>query len=246
MGVYDISERQHVQLQRRRDDFFSLMAYLREQDLFFSLNHMFSGLTGQRTLADYELFELHFPAVETRNGQLLASLNEAAAEYAERLAMAAVAGSDAHSLSSLGSTSTEVLRARDVREFLIGLRHGRGMACGESGGYGKLTRAVFEIAGAMMQERKWTLAISPVAVFIPLVTLTCWLREIAFGQRWILRTGNPLRQTTIVARALGLPRRDSSRCSALVSRDNKSNVEAILDAADTACPRHERSGMVST
>ena len=91
MGVYNITERQHIQLQRRRNDFFSLMAYLREQDLFFSLNHMFSGLTGQRTLADYELFELHFPAVETRNGQLLASLNEAAAAYAERLAMAPVA-----------------------------------------------------------------------------------------------------------------------------------------------------------
>src|SRR6267378_1508450 len=49
MGVYDITERHHIELQRRRDDFFSLMAYLREQDLFFSVNHAFSGLTGART-----------------------------------------------------------------------------------------------------------------------------------------------------------------------------------------------------
>ncbi|HEY6392259.1 MAG TPA: PHP-associated domain-containing protein [Bryobacteraceae bacterium] len=184
MGVYDITERQHVELQRRRDDFFSLMAYLREQDLFFSLNHMYSGLTGRRTSTDFDLFEYHFPAVETRNGQLLGSLNAAAAAYAERLAIAPVAGSDAHSLSSLGSTSTEVRAARDAHEFLTGLRCGRGVACGESGGYRKLTRAVFEIAGAMMTERKWPLALSPLALFIPLVTLGCWLREIAFGQQW--------------------------------------------------------------
>jgi len=190
MGVYDITERQHFELQRRRNDFFSLMAYLHEEDLFFSLNHMYSGLTGRRTLTDFELFTNHFPAVETRNGQLLAGLNGAAAAYAERLAMAPVAGSDAHSISSVGSTCTEVRAARDAREFLMGLRYGRGMACGESGGYRKLTRAVFEIAGAMMTERKWTLALSPLALFIPLVTLGCWLREIAFGQHWILRTGS--------------------------------------------------------
>jgi len=184
MGVYDITEKQHMELQQRRIDFFSLMAYLREQDLFFSLNHMYSGLTGRRTVADFELFKFHFPAVETRNGQLIASLNEAAAAYAERLAVAPVAGSDAHSLSSLGSTSTEVRAARDAQEFLTGLRYGRGVAVGESGGYRKLTRAVFEIAGAMMLERKWALALSPIAVFIPLATLGCWLREIAFGQRW--------------------------------------------------------------
>jgi len=42
----------------------------------------------------------------------------------------------------------------------------------------------------MMVERKWTLALSPLALFIPLVTLGCWLREIAFGQHWTLRTGS--------------------------------------------------------
>src|SRR5260370_18820839 len=104
MGVYDITERQHMDLQRRRNDFFSLMAYLREEDLFFSLNHMYSGLTGRRTLPDFELFTNHFPAVETRNGQLLASLNEAAAPYAARLAIAPVAGSDGHSISCGGRT----------------------------------------------------------------------------------------------------------------------------------------------
>src|SRR5260370_8627279 len=109
MGVYDITERQHIELQRRRNDFFSLMAYLREEDLFFSLNHMYSGLTGRRTLTDFELFTNHFPAVETRNGQLLASLNEAAGAHPDGLLMSPEGGADGHIQSSAGTTPCALL-----------------------------------------------------------------------------------------------------------------------------------------
>src|SRR5205823_3707518 len=36
IGVYDLTERQHVEIQRRRDDLFSLLAYLTEKRLLFS------------------------------------------------------------------------------------------------------------------------------------------------------------------------------------------------------------------
>src|ERR1700687_2799551 len=78
MGVYDIQERHHLELQRRRDDLPSLLSCLREQALFFSINHVFSGLTGRRTDSDFELFGECFPAVETLNGQMLPPCNEAA------------------------------------------------------------------------------------------------------------------------------------------------------------------------
>src|SRR5262245_58859592 len=52
VGVYDITERDHVELQRRREDFEALSAWLRERNLFFTANHVFSSLTGQRSLAD--------------------------------------------------------------------------------------------------------------------------------------------------------------------------------------------------
>src|SRR5580704_10572134 len=45
VGVYDIDEGQHIEVQRRRHDLFSLVAYLNEQGLFYSANHVFSGLT---------------------------------------------------------------------------------------------------------------------------------------------------------------------------------------------------------
>src|SRR5271168_1640585 len=62
MGVYGIEERDHIELQRRRDDMPSLLAYLDEQRLLFSINHVFSGLTGARKMDDFETFAARFPA----------------------------------------------------------------------------------------------------------------------------------------------------------------------------------------
>src|SRR5579864_2157797 len=118
LGVYDISERDHAEVQRRREDVASLVAYLEERGLFFSINHVFSGLTGRRTDADFTLFQEFFPGVETQNGQLLAPCNRAAQELAARWGKAAVGGSDAHTLSSLGQTFTKVPGARNKGEFL--------------------------------------------------------------------------------------------------------------------------------
>ena len=43
LGAYDIRERDHIEIQRRRNDFISLVMYLSERKLFFSVNHVFSG-----------------------------------------------------------------------------------------------------------------------------------------------------------------------------------------------------------
>src|SRR6266446_8304740 len=48
LGVYGLTERDHVEIQRRRTDFIGLLMYLTERKLFFSANHIFSGLTGRR------------------------------------------------------------------------------------------------------------------------------------------------------------------------------------------------------
>src|SRR5208282_2736227 len=54
VGVYDITESQHVEIQRRRNDLPRLVAYLEEQRVFFSVNHIFSALTGRRTADDFD------------------------------------------------------------------------------------------------------------------------------------------------------------------------------------------------
>ena len=184
IGVYGIAERDHFELQRRREDFPALLAYLKERRLLFSVNHAFSGLTGARTHADFEEFTTVFPAVETRNGQMLPAANRYAAAMARHAGKAEVAGSDAHTLDCLGRTYTEVASARTPAEFLEGLRRGAGVVGGESGNYAKLTRAIAHIGASMMREHLWTLALSPLLAAVPLITLGNLLRETYFAHAW--------------------------------------------------------------
>src|SRR5271154_2275972 len=177
IGVYGVEERDHIQMQRRAEDFPSLLAYLRERRLLFSVNHAFSGLTGARTRADFEEFVEVFPAVETRNGQMLPAANRYAEEMALLAGKAVVGGSDAHTIECLGRTYTEVPGARTAAEFLQGLKNGRGVVRGESGDYWKLTRAIAEIGCSLMREHPWTLVLAPLMALIPAVTLGNLLRE---------------------------------------------------------------------
>jgi len=108
MGVYGITERDHVEIQRRRNDFIALLMYLTERKLFFSANHVFSGLTGRREVEDFHWFESYIPTFETRNGQMWPEANESAARLAARLGKIAIAGSDSHTIAGVGHTFTEV------------------------------------------------------------------------------------------------------------------------------------------
>jgi predicted metal-dependent phosphoesterase TrpH len=184
IGVYGVEERDHIQMQRRVGDFPSLLAYLRERKLLFSVNHAFSGLTGSRTRADFEEFVEAFPAVETRNGQMLPAANRYAEEMALLAGKAAVGGSDAHTLECLGRTYTEVAGARTPAEFLEGLKRGQGAVRGQSGDYWKLTRAVADIGCALIRERPWTVALAPLMAAIPAITLVNLLRETCFAHAW--------------------------------------------------------------
>ncbi|HTS78209.1 MAG TPA: PHP-associated domain-containing protein [Bryobacteraceae bacterium] len=187
MGVYGIEERHHAELQRRALDMASLLAYLDEQKLLFSVNHVFSGLTGSRRNADFEEFVNRFPAVETRNGQMLPRANRGAADFAGRAGKIAVGGSDAHTLTCLGRTYTEVRGARDAKEFLAGLRHARSVVAGESGDYWKLTRAIFEIGTELVREHRAALLLAPLFALIPAITAVNYALELWFAQKWSRR-----------------------------------------------------------
>jgi predicted metal-dependent phosphoesterase TrpH len=184
VGVYDILERDHSEIQRRRDDLVALFAYLNERELLCSINHAFSGLTGSRAEADFDDFAEYFPAVEVLNGQMLPVANSHAETFAARHRKIALAGSDSHTIAGLGRTYTQVQGARDRREFVDGLKRGRTMAFGESGSYRKLLRAVLEISCGMMSDRRWTVALAPLMSGVPLVVAAILAREMAFAHRW--------------------------------------------------------------
>ena len=184
LGVYGINERDHVEMQRRRKDFISLMMYLTERKLFFSVNHVLSGLTGRRREKDFCWLASYAPAFETRNGQMWQKANESAARLATRLGKIAVGGSDSHTMAGVGRTYSEVPGARTADEFFAGLRAGRGKVHGAHGTCAKLTADVFRIVWSMWKEKPWALALMPLAPLVPLFTACHWLNEIRFCGKW--------------------------------------------------------------
>jgi predicted metal-dependent phosphoesterase TrpH len=190
MGVYGIAEQDHADLQLRRDDLPRLIAFLNEKRLLFSINHVFSSLTGPRTEADFEDFATRFPAMETLNGQMLQAANQHAAAFAERHGRIAMGGSDAHTLASLGRTYTTVSGARTPAEFLDGLKQGRGAVAGESGDVLKLTQAVCSIGVSLVREKPWAAVLLPLMMFIPAITIVNFIMELSFAAKWGNRMAN--------------------------------------------------------
>jgi predicted metal-dependent phosphoesterase TrpH len=187
LGVYNLEERDHVEIQRRRTDFVSLLMYLTERKLFFSVNHVFSGLTGRREEEDFNWFASYVPAFETRNGQMWQQANASAARLADRLGKIAIAGSDSHTMAGVGRTFTEVRGAQTIDEFFAGLRAGRGMVHGRHGSFPRLTADIYRIAKCVFDENPAMLPILPLTVLIPLFTVSHWLNEVRFCRKWSAR-----------------------------------------------------------
>lgn len=184
LGVYGITEKDHVEISRRRDDFIALLMYLTEHKIFFSLNHVFSSLTGRRDIEDFDWFASYIPALEVRNGQMWQAANQRALHLASKLGKAFVAGSDSHTLSGVARTFTEMPGARTVEEYFAGLRAGRGIVHGQHGSYAKLTMDIFNFIGRVLKDNPAAGALLPLTVLIPAITGFHWLNEIRFCKQW--------------------------------------------------------------
>jgi len=187
LGVYGITERDHAEIQRRRNDFIALLMYLTERKIFFSANHIFSSLTGRRDVEDFNWFASYVPAFEVRNGQMWKQANEQAQQIATKLGKAGVAGSDSHTLAGVALTYTEVPGARTVEEFFTGLRNGRSVIHGQDGSFVKITLDIFSFAGCLLKENPLAAALLPLTPFNPAVTGFHWLNEIRFCKQWTAR-----------------------------------------------------------
>ncbi len=184
VGVYGITERNHIEIQRRRDDLISLLIYLTEKRILFSVNHVFSALTGRRAAADFHWWQSYFPAYETLNSSMPATVNRKSRDLAREQRKIGLGGSDSHTMILLGRAWTEVPGARNAEEFLSGLRAGRGIVRGKSGGPFGLARTFSLVAWEMMRERKWTLLLAPLAGLLPAVSAAYSLHEEIFARRW--------------------------------------------------------------
>jgi predicted metal-dependent phosphoesterase TrpH len=158
LGVYGMTERLHAEIQGVRDNVWEVAAALREAGVFFSLNHLLHFYRGQVPLADYLRLLHEVPGLETRNGTMLPAHNQLAALIADRhdgtARLAAVGGSDAHTLRRIGRTWTAA-PGRTAAEFLESLARGRSVVGGAHGravtvasdAYGVIGSYVASLAG---------------------------------------------------------------------------------------------------
>jgi predicted metal-dependent phosphoesterase TrpH len=151
LGAIGVTESIHREVQRLRPNVFETAAYLRSQDVFFGLNHLFLLYEDELPLERYlQLFMTIAPALETRNGAALAADNRlveaiAGAWRASGTPIGVTGGSDAHTLMWVGTTYTEA-QASTREAFLAELRAGRATVGGAHGG---LWRQTSEIYGAI-------------------------------------------------------------------------------------------------
>jgi hypothetical protein len=197
VNVFGLDERRHVGVQARRDDLEAFLAYLAEERLPASVNHLFSALTGARELADLRRPLGRIPLIEALSGAMPEGHNERARLVGREAGMAPVGGSDAHSLAHVARAFTTVPGARTREEFLAGLRTGLTVPSGRSGTYTRLSGEVARIfaAGYAQTARDLaggvgsplrvaaSLALAPFLPLLPLFTLGVYLHERRFGAR---------------------------------------------------------------
>jgi predicted metal-dependent phosphoesterase TrpH len=159
LGVYGVTESLHREIQPLRGNVFDVIACLRAAGVFFSLNHLLHFYRRQISLAAYLRLLDEVPAVEVRNGTMLAAHNAlveylAATRTAPAPGLAMVAGSDAHTLRRVGRTWTTA-PGRTREEYLLSLRRGLGRPGGWHGAaatvagdaYGVILRYIGSLAG---------------------------------------------------------------------------------------------------
>jgi predicted metal-dependent phosphoesterase TrpH len=140
LAVYGMTESLHRDLQPLRRNVFDVAARLRDAGVVFALNHLLHFYRGQIPLDRYLRILDEVPALEARNGAMLAGQNTLIERLARELPAVAsptgrfgvVAGSDAHTLRRVGTTWTSA-PGRTPDEFLAAIRRGAASVGGAHG-----------------------------------------------------------------------------------------------------------------
>jgi len=161
LGVYGVTESLHRDIQPLRRNVFDVIAYLNEAGVLFCLNHLMHFWREHVPLNQYLQLLTLVPALEVRNGAMIAKHNV----LSERIAggavfggrrLAGVGGSDAHTLRRIGTTWTEA-PGHSREAFLVNVRGGLGVPGGRHGSafavsadaYGVISKYVGSLLGIL-------------------------------------------------------------------------------------------------
>jgi predicted metal-dependent phosphoesterase TrpH len=150
VGVYGLNEAQHREIQRLRSNAEELVAYLRQQNLLFALNHFFHDFGDlERVRGFTERMSEVFDVFEARNGTQERDHNSLIARLVETFRKAGrtvgvIGGSDSHTLRRLGRTYT-VCPAAGREEFTQAIRAGRSQVFGAHSNHLSLAADIYGV-----------------------------------------------------------------------------------------------------
>lgn len=161
LNVFDVTERQHREIDRLRGDLRELLPYLRGERIFTSLNHVASRINGEITAAHIGALLPWIDALEVINGSRLRAQNRTAAAIAESARKVGIAGSDAHTHRGIGCTWVEAPQAVDRASFLSEMRAGRVVTAGREGHFFTMASDISRFAVNMYAEHGFRLLQRP-------------------------------------------------------------------------------------
>ena len=192
LGVLGLNEAQFADIMRLRRDLTELLPYLREQQLFVSLNHVGSRVRGVLTAEHVAALMPWVDGLEVINGARLRSQNRTAYRLALANGKALIAGSDAHTIRGIGETWVEARGARTREEFLADLRARRVRPGGRHGHYFTMTEDILRTYAGMYRQQAVNLMREPTSwrrhasmaalvTAVPLLTLAFAIAAAHFG-----------------------------------------------------------------
>ncbi|MDR3603424.1 MAG: glycosyltransferase [Syntrophaceae bacterium] len=165
--VYNISEKDHHNIQKLRENVYSLVTYLNQKHIFHAWAHPLYAVNSKLTVENFEKGLLLFKNLELNGARseeqneclrfLASSLNP---EIVDRLSKKhnltpieqmpwkknLIGGSDDHGSLTLARCYTEVSEASDLGSFIMGIEHGASRAIGTKSTPLSLAHTIYSIA----------------------------------------------------------------------------------------------------
>jgi hypothetical protein len=148
VNIFNLTEAQHREVSRLRENIYDLVAYLKSEELIFSANHMFQNYRMRNSprryfeemLTMFDMFEVKNGAMTSHHNRLVEDLMALVRAKNGRVSL--VAGSDAHTLTPLAKVFT-VAECDSLPAYLESIRTGQCYVWGTEIGFSNLISEVY-------------------------------------------------------------------------------------------------------
>jgi predicted metal-dependent phosphoesterase TrpH len=183
VGVWGLTEAQHREIQKLRNDIRELVPYMKSERLLFGVNHLFQNYRMKNVAARYitELIDM-FDVFEVLNGAMASFHNKMVQQLVAMVQghgrhISMVGGSDAHTLKHVAKVHT-VAKGETPAEFLDNIRKGDCFAWGEEMRFRDLVADIYLLilayhgeTGADLRSREYSASDKTIQLAIRLASI---------------------------------------------------------------------------